>query len=132
MKYLKLFENYENKLNKEMLINLFITALEGGSNHWYYIKDIPNEVRNIQRKKNLTLSEAIGEFILNNGKIYIYDIEDQNEVLGFINMDKLLDAINIMKQKYPNNYENIISEMDDAEDADIFLQLATMGNIVYG
>jgi hypothetical protein len=132
MKYLKLFEDYENKLTKEMIVNLFVTSLEGGSNYWYYIKDIPNEVRNIQKTKNLALSEAIGEFVLIGGKIYIYDIEDEDELLGYINMDKLLDAINVMKEKYPSNYENIITESDDADDADIFLQIATMGEVVFG
>ena len=132
MKYLKLFEDYENKLTKEMIVNLFVTSLEGGSNYWQYIKDIPNEVRNIQKTKNLALSEAIGEFVLIGGKIYIYDIEDEDELLGYINMDKLLDAINVMKEKYPSNYENIITESDDADDADIFLQIATMGEVVFG
>ena len=46
-------------------------------------------------------------------------------------MDKLLDAINIIKNKYPDNYSNIINENDDADDADIFLQIATMGKIVF-
>lgn len=131
MKYLRLFEDYENKLTKEKIINLFVNALEGGSNYWYFLKYIPNEVRNIQKNKKLALSEAIGEFILNGGEIYIYDIEDNDDVLGVINMDKLLDAINIIREKYPQNYSNIIDEYDDAEDADIFLQIATMGEVVF-
>ena len=131
MIYLKLFENFENRLTKEMIINLLVNALEGGSNSWYYIKNIPNEVRNIKRNKELATSEAIGEFILQGGKIYIFDIENINELLGYIDMDKLLDAINIIKNKYPDNYSNIINENDDADDADIFLQIATMGKIVF-
>jgi len=132
MKYIKLFEDYENKLTKEMIINLFVNALEGGSNYWYYLKDIPNEVKNIMSKKHIATSEAIGEFILNGGEIHIYDIEDEDDLLGSINMNNLLDAINTMKKEYSANYLNIVSETDDAEDADIFLQIATMGKIVFG
>jgi hypothetical protein len=47
-------------------------------------------------------------------------------------MDKLLDAINLVKKDYPEVYENIVLEEYDAEDADIFLQLAVMGNVVFG
>jgi len=47
-------------------------------------------------------------------------------------MDSLLDAIQKLKEDYPNAYENIIDEEYDAEDADIFFQLATMGDVVFG
>src|ERR1035437_9549853 len=104
MKWIKLFEDFENRINKEIIINLFVNSLEGGSNSWYYIKDIPNEVKNIKINKRLATSEAIGEYILQGGKIYIYDIEDENELLGYIDMDKLLDSFNIIKEKYPINY----------------------------
>ena len=107
MKYLKLFENFENKLTKDMIINLFVNSLEGGSNSWYYIKDIPTEVINIKTNKKISTSEAIGEYIIQGGKIYIYDIEDDDELLGYIDMDKLLDAVNIIKKEYPNVYSNI-------------------------
>jgi len=58
--------------------------------------------------------------------------QDKPEPLGTIDMNSLLDAINIMKRDYREQYENIIMDEYDAEDADIFFQIATMGEVLYG
>lgn len=110
-------------ITKENLIDLFVTALEGGSNHWYYIKTLPNNVKS---------AETIGEHILNGGYIQFFDIENTKELLGDVDMNSLLDAIQLLKNKYPNEYENILMEEFDANDADLFLQLCVMGEVVFG
>jgi hypothetical protein len=43
-----------------------------------------------------------------------------------------LEAITIIKEKYPRIWENILLENADAGDADVFLQLCVMGEVVYG
>lgn len=110
-------------ISKQNIIDLFVTALEGGSNHWYYLKTLPNGVKS---------AEAIGEHILNGGYIQFFDIENPKELLGDVDMNNLLDAIQLLKTKYPNEYENIIMDEYDANDADIFLQLCVMGEVVFG
>jgi hypothetical protein len=47
-------------------------------------------------------------------------------------MDSILEAITIIKKDYPDVWENILDEQYDANDADIFLQLCVMGEVVYG
>ena len=47
-------------------------------------------------------------------------------------MDKILDAISLIKKEYPNIWENILLEQSDAGDADVFLQLSVMGEVVFG
>lgn len=117
-------------ITKENIIDLFVTALEGGSNHWYELKTLPNKV--VGLGKNVSSAEAIGEHILNGGYIQFYDIENDNELLGTVEMDNLLDGIQLLKTKYPEVYENIIMDEYDAGDADIFLQLCVMGEVVFG
>jgi hypothetical protein len=119
-------------ITRERIIDAFITALEGGSNYWYDIQTLPNDVVQAVKSNGKTASEAIAEHILNGGYIQFHDIEDESEILGYVDMDKLLDAINLVKKDYPEVYENIVLEEYDAEDADIFLQLAVMGNVVFG
>ena len=125
-------ETFSRELTKEDIIDVFVTALEGGSNSWYYIETIPNEVREIMKTRNLALSEAIGEHVLKGGYIEIRDAEDEDDVLGNIDMNSLLEAITIMKKNFTDNYRNIIDEQYDASDADVFFQLATMGKVVFG
>ena len=38
----------------------------------------------------------------------------------------------VIKKDYPEIWENILLEQADAGDADVFLQLCVMGDIVYG
>ena len=137
----KAYEDYERekierrktkKITKEDIVNLFVTALEGGSNYWYYIPSIPVGVRELRTELGITTTEAIGEYVLRGGNIQINDAEDEEEMLGTVDMTTLLEAIDLLKSDYPRTYENIIDEEYDAEDADIFFQLAVMGEITFG
>jgi len=132
------------QLTSEQIINVFVDAIEGGSNHWYYILDVPKEIKNMT-KNGMYFSEACGKHVLNGGELAIYDVEevgnmknvdefskDKPEPLGYINMNSLLDAINIMKKDYPEHYSNIVMDEYDSEDADVFFQIATMGDVVFG
>ena len=116
------------QITKEQIIDILVTALEGGSNYWYLIKDVPKGVES----DDMSLSEAIGEFILKGGEITIYDLEDEEEELGDLNMNKLLEAITIMKAEYPDMYQNLVNDEYDANDADIFFQIAVTGEVTFG
>jgi hypothetical protein len=83
-------------------------------------------------EKGLATSEAIGEYVLRGGYVQINDAEDEEEILGNIDMDGLLDAIQKIKAEHPNVYNNIIDEDYDADDADVFFQIAVMGEVTFG
>jgi hypothetical protein len=130
---------------KEDIINLFVDALEGGSNYWYHIKHLPKEIRYKAKEMGQPVSEAIGEYILNGGYVQFYDAEgdeyddddyqekhSDKDLLGTVDMDSILEAITLVKKDYPDVWENILDEQYDANDADIFLQLCVMGEVVYG
>lgn len=129
---------------KEDVINLFVDALEGGSNYWYYIRHLPKEVSYKAKEMGQSVSEAIGEYILKGGYVQFYDAEEEydddnytethseNGLLGTVDMDSILEAITIIKRDYPDVWENILDEQYDANDADIFLQLCVMGDVVFG
>jgi hypothetical protein len=133
------------KFGKEDIINLFVDALEGGSNYWYHIKHLPEDVKYDIKQKGVSTSEAIGEHILNGGYVQFYDAEgdeyndddylekhSDKDLLGNVDMDSILDAIAIIKRDYPEVWESILDEQYDANDADIFLQLCVMGEVVFG
>jgi hypothetical protein len=112
--------------------DLFVTALEGGSNYWYYIKNIPKEINYQVEQLKKPLAEAIANHVINGGYIQFFDAENENELLGTVDMDKLLDAISLLKKDYPDTWNNILDEDCDADCADIFLQLAVMGELTFG
>lgn len=116
-------ELLKRSLSKENIIDLFVTALEGGSNYWYYIPTLPNDVNS---------SEAIGNHILNGGYVVFHDAENHSEILGTVDMNSILEAISLVKSNYPEVWESILLENADANDADVFLQLCVMGEVVFG
>jgi hypothetical protein len=131
--------------NNEDIINLFVDALEGGSNYWYLIKHLPKDVVYKINELGKSTSEVIGQHILKGGYIQFDDVEagddeeddyqqqhSDKDLLGTVDMDSILEAITLVKRDYPEVWENILDEQYDANDADVFLQLCVMGEVVFG
>lgn len=130
------------------ICDLFITALEGGSNYWYLLytdefeKELPPAGTYDEESGNTlySFSERLAHSVYyNNLKVNVYDIENPEELLGTLSQQSIIDAFSIMKDKYPKVYKSIMpyefadEEPDyDAESADIFFQLAVMGDIIFG
>jgi len=125
-------EQLNRTLTKEDIIDLFVTSLEGGSNYWYYLKNIPESIKYDVKYNGTSLSDALGEYVLSGGEVHFYDIEDESEFLGSVDMNSILDAINLIKKEHPEVWERILTEEYDADDADVFLQLCVMGEVVFG
>lgn len=136
----------KNEINfDEILMNTIITALEGGSNYWYWLNCEEIWYKNAINydKKNAlftnrlsywSLSERIGRCLLElqNFELPIYDYEEPTELLGVLNLEKFNAALLICKEKFNRTYINLITEEYDATDADVLFQLAVMGELVYG
>lgn len=151
-------EELKRNLTKEDIIALFVTSLEGGSNYWY-LMDLPKDIKTYGQSTSEAVGEYIlqggaiqfydreeyyevksnlrnGYYNIGGGddiidkKSYQEDLESTK--LGYVDMDKILESISVIKKDYPEIWENILLEQADAGDADVFLQLCVMGDIVYG
>jgi hypothetical protein len=147
-------EQMENKLiissvadGEQLLEHTITTALEGGSNYWYWLKieerwfDLAKRYDIVLSKKEtpvrtvaLPLTERICNALINieDFSISIYDLEDTEQVLGELNLQNFIDACEICKKDYPRTWDNFMNEAWDAIDADILFQLTVMGEVVYG
>ena len=115
-----------SKLHEDLLV----TALEGGSNYWYYIKSLEMIW---DTPSNQPTSSRIYQAVMNNGvEIEIHDIDDQDEKLGVISKEGILTALDKMKDLVPHEYENIWDDAWDAASADVWFQIVVMGEVVYG
>ena len=122
-------------IKKQILENVIIGALEGGSNYWYCIGDI--DKTNFRR--GISMAENIAEQLYTNAefKLPIYDIEsaedpEEMDFLGDVTNASVVKAFELMADKYPEFLERILDESGDADDDDVFFQLATMGEVIYG
>lgn len=126
----------EQSINKQLFTDIFVTAFEGGSNYWAEVNSYEFEDQlSMKPSKTVALSESIANELWNNPdfSMTVYDSEsDGDEILGEITHDSCQKAFKLMMETHSKHFSNMMSENYDAETADIFFQLATMGEVVFG
>ena len=123
------------KISTEVLEDIFVTALEGGSNYWYFLsEDAVKKIREaVPKSEDPYLSTSILKAILKGVDVPINDAEDEDEVIGEISLKTMLARL--QKLADSRNNSALISHIDgngDADTADIILQYLAFGEIVYG
>ena len=122
----------------ERVASLLVSAFEGGSNYWYTIKDrkIPHGSPmdwDFRLDKNDVFPHV--DFPMNEGgALIIQDLEDGHPEGQEWTLDQaaLARGLQLMAQKQPRHFSDMLKEDDDAVTADVFLQLCLFGEVVYG
>jgi hypothetical protein len=128
------------KINKEVsrdvLENIFVTALEGGSNYWYYLteRSVKKVREAIPKTEEECLSIALFKAVIDKGiSVPFYDAEDTEELLGIISLDTIQKRLQKMIED--GNERHLLNEIDengDAESSDAVFQYLVMQEIVFG
>lgn len=126
-------------ITDENRFNLLVSALEGGSNHWYYIKDKACDIIDsvagqsciTNESTDRSFAQRMWDAIKAGKQIEVHDIENR-ELLGSISLESIERGEQTMIEKYDWHFNNILTENDDAETGDVWFQLAVMNEIVYG
>lgn len=123
--------NVQVTITEEMIENIIVGALEGGSNYWYMLGEgIPP-----RDEERTPLSVRISKKIIEdpNYRLPIHDAEDPDgEPIGYLTQEGMLNAFKIVSEKYPWHYQNVMTECGDADTDDVFFQCAVLGDIIYG
>lgn len=124
-------------VSREVLEDIFVTAIEGGSNYWYFLSDsaIAKIRRAVSKEEDPYLSTAILKAILDHDvKVAINDAEDEEEVIGVISRDTMQSRLQLLADSKENKWalERHLREQGDAGSADVVFQYLTMGEVVYG
>ena len=121
---------YSTEIDMQKIDDQIVTALEGGSNYWYYIKE-----KNVKTPDNFVRNENIHYEFLD--KIYqgstmeVCDKEDGAK-LGELNLTTIQSGLEKMQHEYKNHFADLIDETGDATTADVFFQLCIMNEITFG
>jgi hypothetical protein len=123
------------EIKREVLEDIFVTALEGGSNYWYYLsEDAIKLIRDaVPKSEDPYLSTAILKAIEKGVEVPINDAEDEEEVLGTISLKTMQERL--QKLSRSGNSDALmahIKEEGDADSADIVFQYLSFGEIVFG
>lgn len=132
--------------DSDVFTNLIVSAIEGGSNYWYFlpeesvnkINDVVSEILQQNPTKDLDglrrpLSVKLARALMhtNDIAIGINDVESPETRLGFISNSSCRNALKIMHNEYCDDYLDAINGNDDAVTADIFFQLCVFGEVIY-
>lgn len=126
----------KRKISRDVLENVFVTALEGGSNYWYYLSDEAVEIIRsfVPKSEDEYLSTAILKAIERGAVIPINDVENEDEVIGELSMDKIATMLQKLydDDSYSSSLDLEIEGNGDAYSSDIVFQYLAMGEVVFG
>jgi hypothetical protein len=141
----KVEERFDPK-TEEIVRDLLSGAFEGGSNYWYRIesKKFPpgsnpkdfwegGRMQPFQPDGSADYyhwSELLPTFP--GGQLVIREIAEGEGETYILDLAALKKAWILLKQKYPEIYKRVKLEDWDAGDADVFLQLALFGEVIFG
>lgn len=113
--------------------NLIVTALEGGSNYWYYLSDkainiIEERTKNSEEPFSIRFWKALKKGAI----IPINDAEDPDTKIGSISMTSIIRGEQLMSNKSPRHFADIIQDNADSITADVWFQYACLGEVIYG
>lgn len=123
-------------VKREVLEDIFVTAIEGGSNYWYFLSDhaIEKIRRAVPKEEDECISTAILKAILDHDvKVEINDADDEDEIIGVITRGTMQARLQLLADS-PNKWalDAHIKEVGDADSADIVFQYLAMGEVIYG
>jgi hypothetical protein len=122
---------------REVLENVFVTALEGGSNYWYYLSE--GAVRLIRKavpkNEDPYLSSAILKAVLDHDvEVPISDADNEDEVLGYISKKTIQERIQKLAEDENSKWALVreMNDIGDADSSDVVFQWLVMGEVVFG
>ncbi len=127
-------KNITIKISKEFtfedISDLLCSALEGGSNYWYIIDKYnkPKNLKNTKEKHFRHLSYPLNE----GGSLIISDRDYSKDCKNKkLDLNSIKKGLQLMADKFPEEFASFSSGNYDAGTADTFLQLCLFKEIVF-
>ena len=116
-------------VSDQRIKDLLANALEGGSNYWCWITSY--NYPEGQTRETMKLEFPRIDLPFAGGSLTIVDFEGDmpDKVLD---RKALLKGLSIMAKDEPRHFADFMSQHDDAITADVFLQCACFGKVIYG
>lgn len=129
--------NVKVDVSREVLENIIITALEGGSNYWYYLSDEAVDIVNkaVPKGENTSFSQRLFNAVFDNGAVVpIHDAEgdEDDEPIGYLDINTFQERLELCASEALWALQEEIDERGDAGSSDVVFQYLALGELVYG
>ena len=123
------------EVTNETIRDLMSCAFEGGSNYWYTAMERGNPSTEPVSKE--LQKEWSWPYLLptTGGSVTFsdaYELEDGKVVTYTLDGESIKRGLNVMSEKFPNRFSDIINEDMDANTGDVFLQCCVFSDVIYG
>jgi len=127
----------KQEIPRNVLENIFMTAIEGGSNYWYWLSDLAVKIIRdaVPKEEEPYLAMAFSKAILDhNATIPVNDSEDDFGIVGYISNETIKERLQSLIENKDLRWclYAELSENGDAETSDVVFQFLAMGEYVYG
>jgi hypothetical protein len=123
------------EIKDDVIESIIITALEGGSNYWYFLPmQTTGQIRNlIPRTEEASLSRAFALALLKGAELEVHDIEEEGCCLGIVSRKTMQERLQSLSEDegYAHALEEEINGNGDAGTSDIVFQYLVMNKIVF-
>jgi hypothetical protein len=118
----------------EIRDHLLCTALEGGSNYWYYLDDLAINIINsvVAPKKGVPLTDRLFAALQAGVTVPINDTKNRSKKIGELSMASIIAGEQLMISKHINHFADALLEQWDAATADVWFQFACLKDITFG
>mgnify|MGYP001205215659 CR=1 FL=1 len=129
----------EQDIPDHRISDLLCGAFEGGSNYWYQIEEFIKPVNfdntdpENRRIRHLSYPQNEGGALIISTVVADGEPEYGEELKTYrLDLEALSRGLRLMSINYPRHYRDFLTENDDADTSDVFLQCCLFGKTIYG
>ena len=119
------------KIEGEMLSNLLVNALEGGSNYWYSNVKF-DDSRDREPVSYMRYDEWFAKCLDESIPFEIHITEDEWGKTHVLDLGSVTTGTMLFVEEETRHYDDWVQGDDDATTADVWLQLCLFGKVVFG
>lgn len=118
------------KITLEQISDTLCSALEGGSNYWYFIEEAISPCRWFYSSHDNPNKHYYQDYALNPGGALIISDEEEGEKYR-LDLQAIQRGLQALAEKYPHRLAEMKFDEGDAETGDVFLQCCLFGDVTY-
>lgn len=128
--------NITLNISEKVIEDIFVTALEGGSNYWLELSsEDMSKVSKLAPKE--PISVALYKAVMEHEVIVpVFDVDDPvcEDPIGFLDCTKIKSRLEklVNDPEYRDHLFTEIQEQGDATSSDVCFQYMALGQVIYG